>query len=221
MELNALIDGGSRGNPGPSGVGVVLRQGREVIARHKEFIGTATNNEAEYRGLIAALTLARERGAKSLQVYSDSKLIVNQMSGEWKLANERLKSLHDAARYLASGLTHFQIDYIPREHNTEADALANAAMDEAATSNPVEVGGECSRSHERIRYFGKNCPLCSLANLLERHLKTLITLTDQVSVFNSGLGEIFQEKPATPSGQLLVFPLKVQHGHEPEGCTSA
>jgi len=135
------VDGGSRGNPGPAGFGcVVMSQDRShVLAEHKLAIGITTNNVAEYRGLIAGLEEARRLGAGEVAVSMDSKLVVEQMTGRWKVKHPGLAELHQQARALASTFDSVSYSWIPRERNTHADRLANEAMDEAAdpASDPV------------------------------------------------------------------------------------
>jgi ribonuclease HI len=128
--LIAHSDGGARGNPGPAGYGVVLQDeaGRKVAAL-SQYLGHQTNNFAEYHGLIAALEYAIGHGHKALKVVSDSELLVRQIKGIYKVKNETLKELHGRARQLIAQLDWFSIDHALREHNREADDLANQAMD--------------------------------------------------------------------------------------------
>lgn len=132
-------DGGSRGNPGPAGYGaVVWDAGREhVLAERKEFLGVATNNVAEYRGLIAGLEAAAELGAREVSVRMDSKLVVEQMSGRWKVKHEAMIPLADRARRLVAGFDRVSFRWIPRKENSHADQLANEAMDDAAIVGEV------------------------------------------------------------------------------------
>jgi ribonuclease HI len=132
MDLVAYIDGGSRGNPGPAGYGVRVEDtsGR-VVAELREPLGTATNNVAEYRGLIAALSFAVERGALRLKIRSDSQLLVKQMRGEYRVKHHGLQLLHRRARSLMAHLESATFEHIPRTGNAEADRLANLAMDDA------------------------------------------------------------------------------------------
>jgi ribonuclease HI len=125
------IDGGSRGNPGPAGYGVriVDRAGRVVDQLHGS-IGIATNNVAEYGGLLAALRYASDHGCQDITIRSDSLLLVCQMKGEYRVKNPGLKVLHAEATRLARGLGRVRFEHVRREENTEADALANQAMDE-------------------------------------------------------------------------------------------
>ena len=128
--LVAHIDGGARGNPGPAGYGVVIQDeaGRKV-GMLSEYLGHQTNNFAEYQGLIAALEYAIERGPKALAVISDSELLVRQIKGIYKVKNATLKDLHARAKDLIAQLDWFSIRHALREHNREADRLANEAMD--------------------------------------------------------------------------------------------
>jgi probable phosphoglycerate mutase len=126
----ANIDGGSRGNPGPAGYGVrVARPDGTLVAELREAIGVATNNVAEYRGLLAALRYAVEHGHPDLTVRSDSLLLVCQMRGEYKVKNAGLQALHAEARHLLSLLGRVRFEHVPREQNAHADRLANEAMD--------------------------------------------------------------------------------------------
>ena len=128
----AYIDGGARGNPGPAGYGVRVEQpDGAVIEEFGESIGTATNNVAEYRGLLAALEWARRHGHKRLHVRSDSLLLVQQMLGTFKVKHPGLQPLHAAARLLAHEIGHVTFEHVGRAHNAHADRLANAAMDDA------------------------------------------------------------------------------------------
>jgi ribonuclease HI len=128
--LIAHSDGGARGNPGPAGYGVVIQDqaGRKVAAL-SEYLGHQTNNFAEYQGLIAALEYAVEHGPKALKLVSDSELLVRQIKGIYKVKNSTLQELHGRAKELIAQLDWFSIDHALREHNREADELANAAMD--------------------------------------------------------------------------------------------
>ena len=132
----ANIDGGSRGNPGPAAYGVIVRDGSgAIVAKLKKYIGSNTNNVAEYFGLIAALDYAQTHGVRALRVESDSELMVKQMRGQYKVKSPELKPLFERARKMAQSLESFRIDHVYREHNREADALVNQALDE--TGRPV------------------------------------------------------------------------------------
>jgi ribonuclease HI len=129
----ANIDGGSRGNPGPASYGVVIRDPRgEAVAKLKKYIGRATNNVAEYYGLIAALDYAQQHGIRALRIESDSELLVRQMHGQYKVKSPELRPLYERARKMAQTFDSFKIDHVYREQNAEADALANEALDETS-----------------------------------------------------------------------------------------
>jgi probable phosphoglycerate mutase len=132
-EFVAYTDGGARGNPGPAGYGVRLeRLDGTLVEEFGESIGVATNNVAEYRGLIAALEWAKSHGARSLRVRSDSLLLVQQMLGNYKVKNAGLQPLHAEARRIAREIGRVTFEHVRREANANADRLANAAMDGAA-----------------------------------------------------------------------------------------
>jgi probable phosphoglycerate mutase len=131
-EIVAHIDGGSRGNPGPAAYGVAIEtaQGQPVTAFAK-FIGHTTNNFAEYQGLLAALDYALGHGYPRLRVLTDSELMARQISGHYKVRSPDLKPLHAKAQAMIARLESFSIRHVYREHNREADRLANQAMDDA------------------------------------------------------------------------------------------
>ena len=128
--FTAHCDGGSRGNPGPSGYGAVIEdvQGR-VVARLSEFLGIRTNNFAEYSGLLAVLRWATENRAQRLRVVSDSELMVKQIQGKYKVASPILRPLYEEARRLSRNIASFEMRHTLRGGNKEADRLANDAMD--------------------------------------------------------------------------------------------
>jgi ribonuclease HI len=136
------MDGAARGNPGPASYGVIVRDpSGAVVGRLKKHIGRATNNVAEYYALIAALDYAEAHAIRSLRVESDSELLVKQMRGLYKVKSADLRPLFERARKMSQGFASFRIEHVRREHNREADALANQALDEIS-------GGS-----ERLRYF--------------------------------------------------------------------
>ncbi len=140
MKVVIEADGGSRGNPGPAGYGAVVRTADRstVLAETKQAIGVATNNVAEYRALIAGLDDAAKLGATEADVFMDSKLVVEQMSGRWKVKHPDLIELHAEARKLASRFDRISYAWVPRDRNSHADRLANEAMDAAAGLDPAE-----------------------------------------------------------------------------------
>jgi probable phosphoglycerate mutase len=132
-DVVAYIDGGARGNPGPAGFGVrIERPDGTLVDEVSESIGVATNNVAEYRGLLAALDWARRHASPALHVRSDSLLLVQQMLGNYKVKNPALQVLHAKARELARKIGRVTFEHVRREANAHADRLANAAMDAAA-----------------------------------------------------------------------------------------
>jgi ribonuclease HI len=128
--IKANIDGGARGNPGPSAYGVIVRDAKgEVIAELSDYLGIQTNNYAEYSGLLAALDFAVREKHVSLKVLSDSELLVRQMQGRYKVKSPGLIDLYDRARALVRKLEHFSIEHVLRQYNKEADALVNQVLD--------------------------------------------------------------------------------------------
>ncbi len=142
-------DGGSRGNPGPAGYGSVVLDAvtGDVLAERAEGIGRATNNVAEYRGLIAGLTAAVQLGdVAEVEVRMDSKLVVEQMSGRWQVKHPDMKPLAQQAMALVRQLPRVRFSWIPRERNTHADRLANEAMDAAAKGLLWRAAGDSGRA---------------------------------------------------------------------------
>jgi ribonuclease H / adenosylcobalamin/alpha-ribazole phosphatase len=130
VKARLSTDGGSRGNPGPAAYGYVLEsEDGHVLDARGEAIGTATNNVAEYRGLIAGLESAVQRGVDDLEVVSDSELLVKQMQGEYKVKNEALRILQREAAELAADLKRVTYTAVRRAHNELADRLVNEALD--------------------------------------------------------------------------------------------
>ena len=128
----ANIDGGSRGNPGPAGYGVRIERADGSIVEIKQALSMATNNVAEYSGLVAALTWAVDQGLEALHIKSDSELLVKQMRGEYRVKNPGLQPLYEQARGLVGRIGRVKFEHVRREFNKDADRLANEAMDEAA-----------------------------------------------------------------------------------------
>jgi len=136
--LIAHSDGGARGNPGPAGYGVVIQdESGKKVAALSEYLGHQTNNFAEYQGLIAALEYAVKHGPKALKVISDSELMVKQIKGLYRVNNAVLRDLHGRAKELIAQLDWFSIGHALREHNQEADRLANEAMDKGTGRRSV------------------------------------------------------------------------------------
>jgi len=127
--LKIFFDGSSHGNPGPSGIGIIILDelGR-ILVKFSKFIGFGTNNEAEYHALIEALRRAIHLNAEKIELYSDSELVVKQVKGVYSVKDEKLKRLHLKCVELLKNFKEFEIKYIPRELNVEADRLANDAI---------------------------------------------------------------------------------------------
>ncbi|MGA9586170.1 MAG: ribonuclease HI family protein [Terracidiphilus sp.] len=135
--FTAHCDGGSRGNPGPSGYGAVIEDPKgQIVARLSEFLGRQTNNYAEYKGLLAVLAWAKQHRVQQLRVVSDSELMVKQMKGQYKVASPGLRPLWEEAKLLARQLDRFEMRHTLRGGNKEADQLANDAMDKG-TGRPT------------------------------------------------------------------------------------
>lgn len=155
----ANVDGAARGNPGPAAYGVVIRKPDGTALRSlSKAIGRATNNVAEYYGLIAALDFAASHGIRKLRVRSDSELLVRQMQGRYKVKSADLRPLFERAKKIAAGFEWFQIEHVFREANSEADALCNAALDGPASGAQRPATGQSrvneARNPIRAKYSG-------------------------------------------------------------------
>lgn len=128
-EIKIYTDGGARGNPGPAGIGVVIKGGQEV-KKYSQYIGEATNNQAEYQAVIFALKKAKQLGAKEIEFYLDSELAVNQLNQKYKIKDKKLGSLFVQAWNLSQNFARVEYFHIPREENKEADQLVNLAIDD-------------------------------------------------------------------------------------------
>ena len=130
MAIVAYIDGGARGNPGPAGYGVRVEDEQgTLVEEFNGYLGSATNNVAEYNGLVAALKYAQQHGHRHVHIKSDSELLVKQMRGEYRVKNPGLQALYQQARTIAMGLERIVYEHVRREQNKDADRLANLAMD--------------------------------------------------------------------------------------------
>lgn len=139
MKAILRADGGARGNPGPAGIGVVLEDlDGNVVGEIARGIGAATNNVAEYTALIEGLKLAQAKGVTEVDVRMDSKLVVNQVRGEWKIKNDTLRQLAARAERLLRNFERKSLSYVPREQNAAADRLANQGMDAAALDDELD-----------------------------------------------------------------------------------
>ncbi|MGH2827338.1 MAG: reverse transcriptase-like protein [Actinomycetota bacterium] len=137
MKATLHADGGARGNPGPAGIGVVLRDdsGR-VVGELSEVIGEATNNVAEYNAVIEGLKLAHELGVTDIEIQLDSKLVVMQLSGKWKIKSDALRGLAVEARRLLNRFSSTKLTHVGRDQNADADKLVNQALDAAQDLGP-------------------------------------------------------------------------------------
>lgn len=130
MNAHLYTDGGARGNPGPGGAGFVLKgESGELITSGGKFLGTVTNNVAEYEALLWGLRVAAERSVARLQVFSDSELLVKQMNGVYRVKHPNMIPLFEQAKQLCTRFESVKVQHVRREANSEADALANQAMD--------------------------------------------------------------------------------------------
>ena len=141
--ITAYCDGGSRGNPGPAGYGVFIQaEDRQSLAELSEFLGRATNNVAEYSGLLAALDFALKHGHRRLRVVADSELMVKQIQGRYKVNSPDLRPLYEEAKRRIARLDAFRIEHVMRGKNERADRLANEAMDRGMGRGTGRAGGE-------------------------------------------------------------------------------
>ncbi len=122
-------DGGARGNPGPAGIGAVLKVAGEQPHTHSEYIGTGTNNQAEYRALLAGLDMAVNANVQDLVCNLDSELIVKQLNGQYRVKNIDLKTYYDQVQEISERFTKIIFRHVRREENKEADRLVNEAID--------------------------------------------------------------------------------------------
>jgi ribonuclease HI len=170
--FTAHCDGGSRGNPGPSGYGAVIEDSKsQVVARLSAFLGIQTNNHAEYSGLLAVLKWAAENGAKRLRVVSDSALMVNQMNGRYKVASPGLRPLWEEARRIARSFDKFEITHTLRGGNKEADRLANEAMDRGMGKTRETASGNSDREKTPDQRQGPREPVKAPRQVLEGYVK--------------------------------------------------
>ena len=128
--LIVSCDGASRGNPGPAGIGAqVTDEDGVILGEIAKGLGETTNNVAEYTAVIGGLELAKELGAKTVTLRSDSQLLINQLTGRYRVKSEHLQPLHRRARSLGAGFDRITFEHVPREQNTAADSLANLGVD--------------------------------------------------------------------------------------------
>jgi probable phosphoglycerate mutase len=203
-------DGGARGNPGPAGYGAVVREANtdEVLAERSASLGVTTNNVAEYSGLIAGLQAAAELGAAAVEVRMDSKLVVEQMSGRWQIKHPGLRPLAAQAAALIQRFDTVTFDWVPRERNKHADALANAAMDAAAsgTRPGSDVAPEARPKGERAAVRRSwEPPADSATNrptrlILVRHGATALTAERRYS----GRGDVALSAPGVAQAEATA-----------------
>jgi ribonuclease HI len=129
--FDIYIDGASKNNPGPAGIGVVICCEGQVVKNISEYIGEATNNFAEYTALIYGLREAMTNKAEAVNIKSDSQLLCRQLNREYKVKSQNIIGLYNQAVHLLSGFKQFSIKHIPREENRGADKLANEAVKKA------------------------------------------------------------------------------------------
>ncbi|MCP3061846.1 ribonuclease HI family protein [Myxococcus sp. K38C18041901] len=129
--VRVYSDGAARGNPGPAGAGAVVTDAEgQVVARLGRFLGTQTNNHAEYMGLLLGLKHAKVLGAREVDVFADSELLIRQLGGQYQVKSATLRPLFDEAKKLLSGFARVKLHHIPRAKNAEADVMSNRAIDE-------------------------------------------------------------------------------------------
>ncbi|MFH1347951.1 MAG: ribonuclease HI family protein [Candidatus Margulisiibacteriota bacterium] len=133
MPIQIFTDGAARGNPGPAGIGIVIRNDEKVLLEVSDYIGKATNNVAEYMAFIRGLEEALDIGEKNIEVFSDSELLVKQINGEYRVKNEGLVPLFHHASSLIKKFKHCRVYHTAREENKLADKLANRGIDEETT----------------------------------------------------------------------------------------
>ena len=150
-------DGAARGNPGPAAIAFIIERHGEKNFEHKECLGEATNNVAEYTALIRALDKARDLGGKRLAVRSDSDLMVQQMKGQYKVKNAGLVPLFDKARRLCQDFDSVTFRHIPREENTRADRLCNQALDGDSKATPKTRSKVNPAKLEQVREEAVHC----------------------------------------------------------------
>ena len=173
MKATLHTDGGARGNPGPAAYGYVLEaEDGTVLAAHGEHIGSATNNVAEYSGLVAGLRKALELQVPEVEVVSDSELMVKQMKGQYKVASPGLRPLWEEATRLAVRLERFEMRHTLRGGNKEADQLANDAMDKGMGRQPAPPAPTSAGTGPRGAVQSKNLPSAAAPkHVLEDYMK--------------------------------------------------
>jgi len=201
----ANIDGASRGNPGPAAYAVVLRDpaGKIVLELAKK-LGRETNNVAEYYALLAALDAAASRGIKALRIRSDSELLVRQIEGRYKVKNEFLKPLHERASKLRRQFAYFAIEHVPREKNSEADALANLALDGNPTNSTPTIGDE--RRNSKIETRSANPENRSAPTAVQGHKTRTMSIGAEPRIIPTVLeGRFVRLEPLRSEHEALLW----------------
>ena len=185
MKVIIYADGGSRGNPGTAGSGTVVYAADGVTALREivYVVGKkSTNNVAEYHGLLRGLEAAVDLGATDVEVHMDSKLVVEQISGRWKIKHPDMQKLAAEAQRIIRGFDSFSIDWVPRDKNKVADALSNQAMDACAAGHPVGiVGGDAQPKHDDAPVAVPATPATTSTLVLVCHGETPQTAAGQMS----------------------------------------
>lgn len=147
VEAILWTDGAARGNPGPAGCGAVLkRPDGELLASESRYLGTTTNNVAEYKGLLLGLELALDRGVESIEVRADSELLIRQLNGEYRVKSPGLKPLYEEAKRLLARFRAVRLTHVRRELNIEADKLANRGIDAVQRAESAATPDEAARA---------------------------------------------------------------------------
>ena len=146
MKLEIFTDGGCSGNPGPAAIGVVIKRDGKTLKTLNRAIGEGTNNIAEYTALIVALKEALILKADEVSVKADSELMCKQVSGAYAVKHENIKPLFDQVKHLVTGFKSFQITHVPREQNTEADALVRQVLKKASQDGRCDANGVAEES---------------------------------------------------------------------------
>ena len=128
MKLEIYSDGACSGNPGPAGIGIVIRENGKILKEVSKYLGEATNNIAEYTAIVYAAQEALIMKADEVALFTDSELAYHQMTGQYRVKDVKIKPLFDQVQHLASGFKNFTVTHIPREHNKDADKLARQAI---------------------------------------------------------------------------------------------
>ena len=222
MRVIVQADGGSRGNPGPAGYGSVVFDAvtGETLAERAAGLGRATNNVAEYRGLIAGLQAALELGADEVEVEMDSKLVVEQMSGRWQVKHPDMKPLAREAADLIGRLPQVRFSWIPREKNKHADRLANEAMDAAAAGLVWRAGGDTGPADAADAFLAaapspapnrlsgwQDAPAPPTTTILLRHGQTPLSIEKRFSgTGDADLTELGLAQAAAAAARLATSP---------------